>query len=181
MMFYVLTLIVAASRFLPHPPNVACVGAIGLFAGCYLAGRRAYLVPAAVLLISDVTGQVLGVPGMGFYSPVAMIGVYGGATMAVVIGRRIQSGGGIQAGRAAGGSLAASTAFFLLSNLGVFLSGWYSMSIAGLISCYAFAIPFFGYTIAGDLVFTAILFGAWQFSGASVGQSSQLSPGSREV
>ncbi|TWU56978.1 hypothetical protein Poly51_28980 [Rubripirellula tenax] len=168
MMFYALTLIVAASRFLPHPPNVACVGALGLFAGCYLAGRRAYLVPAAVLLVSDIVGHLLGIPGMGFYSPIAMASVYAGATLAVPVGRwlaRHQSSGGIgKTVRTAGGSLAASTLFFLISNLGVWLAGWYSMTAIGLLACYAAAIPFFGYTVAGDLIFTTILFAAWQFS-----------------
>ncbi len=162
-MFYLLTLLVAVSRFLPHPPNVACVGALGLFAGCYLVGRRAYLVPAAVLLISDVIGHAMGIPGMGFYSPMAMIAVYAGATLAVPVGRWVQSDRNLL--RTFGGSLTASTLFFLTSNLGVWLAGWYSMTAWGLVACYTAAIPFFGYTVAGDLIFTAILFGAWQWSG----------------
>ena len=86
-MYYLLILIAAASRLLPHPPNVACVGAIGLFAGCYLAGRRAYLVPLAALLMSDVLGHVLRVPGMGFYQPVTMLAVYLGVLAAVPLGQ----------------------------------------------------------------------------------------------
>ena len=62
------------------------------------------------------------------------------------------------------GSLAASTLFFLLSNFGVWLAGWYPMTGAGLLSCYAYAIPFFGYTVAGDLLFTVLLFGSYQWS-----------------
>ncbi|MGB7329040.1 MAG: DUF6580 family putative transport protein [Rubripirellula sp.] len=184
MMFYALTLIVAASRFLPHPPNVACVGALGLFAGCYLAGRRAFLVPAVVLLISDIVGHALQIPGMGFYSPAAMLGVYGGATLGVMVGRWVsranqssdRSGLGAKIARIGGGSLAASTLFFVTSNLGVWMAGWYTMTIGGLVACYAAAIPFYGYTIAGDLAFTAVLFGAYQLSINSVTAGQPLVP-----
>jgi hypothetical protein len=161
-MFYLLTLVVAASRFLPHPPNVACVGALGLFAGCYLVGRRAYLVPLAVLLLSDIVGHLLGIRGMGFYNPVTMAFVYAGAMAAIPVGRWMRSNQSKL--RLPVGSLAASTLFFLLSNLGVWLGGWYPMTGFGLLACYTSAIPFFGYTIAGDMAFVLILFGAWEWS-----------------
>ncbi|QDT09975.1 hypothetical protein K239x_19280 [Planctomycetes bacterium K23_9] len=161
-MHYALILLVAASRFLPHPPNVACVGALGLFAGCYLAGRRAYLVPAAALLLSDVVGHLMGLPGMGLYSIVTMVAVYAGFIAAVPIGRLIEKIDGVWKYPAL--SLVASTAFFLISNFGVWLGPWYPNSIAGLAACYSNAVPFFGYTITGDLLFTAVLFGAMEFS-----------------
>lgn len=161
-MFYLLILVVAASRFLPHPPNVACVGALGLFAGCYLAGRRAYLVPLAALLLSDGLGQLLGIAGRGFYNPVTMACVYAAAIAAVPIGRWMKANQSKL--RLPAGSLAASTLFFLISNFGVWLGGWYSMTAAGLLACYTNAIPFFGYTIAGDLIFTVLVFGAWEWS-----------------
>ena len=165
-MFYLLTILVAASRFLPHPPNVACVGALGLFAGCYLCGRRAYLVPLAVLLLSDCVGHLLRIPGMGFYSPVTMLMVYAGAMAAIPVGRWMRSNESLL--RFPAGALAASSLFFLLSNFGVWLGGWYPMTASGLALCYTNAIPFFGYTIAGDLVFTAILFGSWELSRRSL-------------
>ncbi|MFK8114664.1 MAG: DUF6580 family putative transport protein [Rubripirellula sp.] len=161
-MFYLLTLIVAASRFLPHPPNVACVGALGLFAGCYLAGRRAYLVPLAVLLVSDLVGHLLGIPGMGFYNPITMGMVYAGMLAAIPVGRWMRDNQSKL--RLPIGSLIASSLFFLISNLGVFLGGWYPMTAGGLLACFTSAIPFFGYTITGDLICTFALFGAYEYS-----------------
>lgn len=161
-MFYLLTLLVAASRFLPHPPNVACLGALGLFAGCYLAGKRAYLVPLAAIALSDLIGQLFSVPGMGFYSPISMAMVYLAVVSAVPIGRWMQRNKSML--RYPAGSLAASTMFFLISNLGVWLGPWYPATGSGLIACYTNAIPFFGYTIAGDLLFMAVLFGSWELS-----------------
>ena len=66
--------------------------------------------------------------------------------------------------KAPAGSVAASTAFFLISNFGVWISGWYSLTLGGLAACYVNAIPFYGYTLVGDLAFTGILFGAYELS-----------------
>ncbi len=53
--------------------------------------------------------------------------------------------------------LLSSTLFFLVTNFGVWLIG-YPHTLAGLISCYTLAIPFFGNTILGDMAFTGALF-----------------------
>jgi hypothetical protein len=176
-MFYWLIVVAAASRFLPHPPNVACVGAIGLFAGCYLSGARAYLVPVVILFFSDLIGQLFGVPGMGFYQPITMAAVYAGATAAVFVGRWI-SRSSRRFARVPAGSLLASSTFFLLSNFGVWLGGWYTMTLSGLLACYAAAIPFFGYTIAGDLAFSLLLFGVWEWSRAGARDNLRAVPSS---
>lgn len=46
----------------------------------------------------------------------------------------------------------ASFLFFLISNFGVWLN-YYPHSTEGLISCYLLALPFYGRTLIGDLVF----------------------------
>ncbi len=164
-MFYLMILAVAASRFLPHPPNVACVAALGLFAGSYLSGRRAYLVPLAVMGLSDGVGHLAGIPGLGFYNPVSMLFVYLGIAASVPIGRALTKAGGTsRLWKVPTASLTASTVFFVLSNLGLVLAGWYPLSIAGFAACYINAIPFFGFTVAGDLCFTVVMFGAWELS-----------------
>ncbi len=165
-MFYLLIAVAAISRFLPHPPNVACIGALGLFAGCYLSGRRAYLVPLAAMLVSDVVGHALRIPGMGFYNLATMGLVYAGVLATVPMGRLMQNRQFKL--RLPAGSIAASTVFFLISNFGVFLGGWYPMTIAGLAACYTRAIPFFGYTIAGDLFFVLLLFSAYEMSRSTI-------------
>ena len=62
-----------------------------------------------------------------------------------------------------GASLSASGIFFLVSNFGSWLStGLYPKTFAGLMSCYAAGIPFFGGTLAGDLFYVAVLFGGYE-------------------
>ena len=69
--------------------------------------------------------------------------------------------------RRRGGAIAAAvlgaTAFFVLSNLGVWaLSSMYPRDGAGLIACYVAALPFFGATLVGDVLWTIALALAWR-------------------
>jgi hypothetical protein len=65
--------------------------------------------------------------------------------------------------RIGGLSLAASSVFFLISNFGVWImDGMYAPTFKGLVECYVAAIPFFGYQVAGDLFFSAVMFGGYE-------------------
>ncbi len=46
----------------------------------------------------------------------------------------------------------ASFLFFLISNFGVWLN-WYPKNLEALFQCYLLALPFYGRTLMGDLVF----------------------------
>jgi hypothetical protein len=55
-----------------------------------------------------------------------------------------------------------SVLFFLITNFGVWLTdGLYPRTLDGLVICYAAAIPFFRHTLAGDAVYTIVLFGGF--------------------
>ena len=62
----------------------------------------------------------------------------------------------------------ASTAF-LISNFGVWLGGWYTFTLAGFLSCYINAIPFFA-TLAGDSFHGSTL-GSFELSSFSLQRS----------
>ncbi|MEZ6090815.1 MAG: DUF6580 family putative transport protein [Pirellulaceae bacterium] len=173
-MFYALLLLAIASRLLPHPPNMVCVGAIGLFAGCYLRGRIAWFVPIFAMFASDVIGHFLRLPSMGFYNPISMATVYAGFAMTTFIGRQLSTR---RTGlRIVGGAIAASCLFFVLSNLGVWFSGNYEHTLSGLLRCYSMAIPFFGNTLAGDLLYSGLMFGIyeWSMQRSVVGKATTL-------
>ena len=45
----------AATRLIPHPPNLTSVTALALFGGAYFSNRwQAFLVPLIALVVSDV-------------------------------------------------------------------------------------------------------------------------------
>ena len=143
--------LVAAMRLVPHPPNFTPIGAIALFGGAYF-GRRAlaFVAPLGALLLSDLV--------LGFYSGMAIN--YLATALIVLIGWALRAQvTPIRVGLAA---VASSVTFFLVSNLGVWTSGGlYPRTLEGLAACYVAAIPFFQNTLAGDLVFSALLFGGF--------------------
>ena len=152
---FFLIILAVATRVVPHPAGVTSVGAIGLFSGAYLGYRRAWLVPVAALLLSDIF--------IGFYEPLIMLAVYGGFALSAIIGRifLFQKRSVLRAG---GATLAGAVVFFILSNLGVWGTGLhYPLTIAGMVECYLQAVPFFWRTLLGDMFYVAVLFGSCEF------------------
>jgi len=141
----------AALRLIPHPPNFTPLAAMALFGGAYISDKRlAFGLPLAALFLSDAV--------LGFYH--GMIWVYGSFALIVCLGLQLQSRRRLLP--IAGAALASSVLFFALTNFGVWASGGlYPHTLAGLETCYVAAIPFFQNTIAGDLVYTALLFGGF--------------------
>ena len=144
--------VAAALRLVPHPPNFSPIGAMALFSGAYL-GRRgavALAAPLGALLLSDlVLGFYRGMPTV--YFSVALIVLIGALALKRVSPLRI-----------GGAALVSSILFFVLTNFGMWLSsGFYPRTLAGLEACYVAAIPFFQTTVAGDLFYSALLFGGF--------------------
>lgn len=134
--------------------NFAPVGAVSLFAGARLRSWQAYLLPIALMAITD--------PFLGGYS-FATPFVYGSFLITVWIGtklRRTENPLWIGAGAAAG-----SLQFFLITNFASWLAypQTYGRSVSGLVHCYIAGIPFYGRTMASDLFYAGVLFGlhAW--------------------
>ncbi len=154
-----LTILGALARLLPHPPNFVPVGGLSLFAGARLPGWQACLIP---LLLMAVTDPILAaLYGFSAYTKMTPI-VYGSFLVNVWIGRRLRSSeSALRIGIAA---FVCSLQFFLITNFAVWAgSRMYPQTWTGLAACYAAALPFFGRTLAGDLFYSAVLFGlhAW--------------------
>ena len=144
-------------------PNFAPVAALALFAGYFFTSRiLAIMVPVLVMLASDCI--------LGSYNPGLMIVVYGMLTLPVMLRGLLRQNLDFKSGRPKavvgsslgilGCSVMASIAFFLVTNLAVwYQASWYTSDVAGLWQCYLQALPFFRYTLSGDLLFTVVLFG----------------------
>ena len=152
-------LAMAAMRLVPHPPNFTPLGAMALFGGAHFASRRAaFAVPLAAMFLSDL---VLGhsVYHFGWYHA-TMPYVYASFVLTVCLGLWLRQHRSPLA--VSGSALAAALLFFLVSNFGVWLQwNMYPKTFEGLMACYVAAIPFFGYTLTGNLVYSLVLFGGF--------------------
>ncbi len=133
--------------------NFAPVGALSLFAGARLRGWKAWLLPLALMALTD--------PLLGGYSAATPL-VYASFLINVWIGTRLRaSESPVWIGSAA---VAGSVQFFLLTNFAwLGASNMYPHTLAGMLSCYAAGIPFFWRTLASDVFYSGVLFGlhAW--------------------
>ena len=151
-MVILLIVLAVASRLLPHAPNFTPVAAIGLFAGATMGRRAGWLVPLGALIVSDAF--------LGFYHPMSMFWNYLGFAACLVLGSGLL-GRSRTAVRLGAATLTSSLAFFALSNFGMWASGYYPRTLAGLGQCYAAGLPFLRNTVVSDVLFTAALFGSY--------------------
>ena len=160
-----LTILAAVLRLVPHPPNLTPVTALGLYGGARLPLAQALALPLAVMVLTDVILHYIVYPGFPPFHP----WVYASLAINVFLGRLLRHT--VSPVKIAAVTLLASVQFYLLTNFGMWLEGpFYPHTPAGLIACYTAALPFFGpnappplgffgNAVAGDLLFTAALFG----------------------
>ncbi len=154
-----ITICAAAMRLMPHPPNVTPIAAMALFGGAHFARKRtALLLPLAAMYLSDL---VLGflVYDFGWFHAF-MPFVYASFVLTVCLGFLVRHRLTVLTVGAA--ALVGSVLFFIVSNFGVWLiSSLYPKTLTGLAGCYVAAIPFFRNMLAGNAVYTLILFGGF--------------------
>lgn len=155
--FWILSLMILAAAFvrlIPHPPNFAPIAAMALFSGAYFNKKSfAFAVPLAAMFLTDAI--------IGFHS--SMWIVYLSFALIVVIGMFMLKKISIK--NVVVASVTASISFFVITNFGVWAFGtMYPKNIAGLIECYIAAIPFIQNTLLGDLFYSGIMFGMFEFA-----------------
>lgn len=162
-----LVLLAALSRLIPHPANFAPIGAMALFGAAYFSQRYlSFLIPIISMWVSDLV--INNVVYSQFfdhfvwfyqgcywtYGAFILIGLMGFAVLKKV---RVQN--------LLAASIFASIIFFLVSNFGVWSStAMYPKDFDGLMICYTAGLPFFRNTLMGDLVYTGVLFGVFEFA-----------------
>ncbi len=162
----VLVILAALTRLLPHPHNFTPLGAIGLFGAAYFQRRwLAVLVPLLALFLTDLVLNNIVYsayfPGFTWFTSFY---TYAAMALVVLVGWLIL-GSQVNAPRVVGASLSASVLFFLVSNFGTWAqTTLYPKTAAGLAACYTAGLPFFGNTVLGDFVFSAVLFGGYAWA-----------------
>lgn len=156
----------ALSRLLPHAYNFTPLGAIALFGAAYFTDKKwALLVPVIALFVSDLLLNNIMYAAYydGFtWLTSGFIYLYGSIALIVVLGYYLLKK--VTIGRVLGGAIGASAIFYIVSNFGVWIhSPMYPLTLEGLAMCYTAAIPFFHNTLAGNVIYSAVLFGGYEW------------------
>ncbi|TWT88767.1 hypothetical protein Mal64_22550 [Pseudobythopirellula maris] len=168
--FALLVAIGVAGRWGQPDWCVTPLAAVGLFAGRYFASRSvAMLVPLTAMLVSDLALPAYANRGV-------MLAVYAAMVLPPLLGRLLRNdrlSRPAWLGRLAAGAVAPSVVFFLVTNFAYWsLGSLYPHTGAGLMACYAAAVPFFRAMLTGDVVYTALVFGAAMLAGMRAPQAA---------
>jgi len=155
-------ILAALSRLIPHPLNFTPIAALGLFGAAHLKPKwLAFAIPFMALWVSDLI--LMNGPLSSFYDGFQWFGhtwVYG--AFLIIIGLGFLLRGRVNILNVIGASLGSSIVFFLVTNFGVWLGSLiYPPNVSGLLMSYTAGLPFFWNTLAGDLFFCSVLFGAF--------------------
>lgn len=120
--------------------------AVALYSGAWL--RPIWLSFLVPLLVMGITDWLLGWHSLWPFTWGAMlIGTY--------LGYRLLHTRTYLA--VAGTAILQATLFFVITNFGVWIEGFYGHTLSGLISCYVAAIPFYHYQAMGALAYSTLL------------------------
>ncbi|HXM09008.1 MAG TPA: DUF6580 family putative transport protein [Terriglobales bacterium] len=151
---FVIFAVLTRMPFMPHPWNFTPVAAALLYFGAR-GSRRQLWFPFVLLAASDVilTKFVYSYP-----LTADQLIVWAWYAAILFLGTRLgKNSNWLWIGTAA---LASSVSFFLASNFAVWAFGtMYPKTVSGLMTCYAAGVPFFRRGLAGDMLFTTVMFG----------------------
>ncbi len=146
-------------------PNFSPVAAMSLFAGYFFTRR--WLAPAVAPIVMLASDSVIGgyewqmmVVVYFMLSAPSVLGMVMQKLMVMKPGKTTVNGTAVASLLAC--SLSSSIMFFLATNF----VWWpwcslYEKSWSGLLQCYEQGLPFFKYTLGGDLAFGLLLFGVY--------------------
>jgi len=156
MLAIILILVGILLRFAPHAPNFTPVAAIAIFSGAYLNKKYSFLIPLVLMIVSDL---VLGLHNVVVFT-------WGSFILATFLGLWVKKHK--SASRILAGSVISSVIFYVISNFGVWLMGWYPRDLPGLINCYVMALPFLRNFTLATILYSAVFFGAYELVARSV-------------
>jgi hypothetical protein len=132
--------------------------AAAIFAGYYFSRVAiAAMVPVAILAVSDMI-----LPA--YDSKAVLLITYASMIVPIWLGRLLRgdSSGIATAWKLALCGFIPATLFFIASNFAVWaFKSNYERSLQGVIECYAAALPFYRWMLAGDIFYMSVLMACW--------------------
>ncbi|MDC1170499.1 hypothetical protein OAT35_03880 [Candidatus Pelagibacter sp.] len=135
-------LLLAASRFIPHPPNFTSLLALSFYVPALLGKKY---IPSLIISFA-ITDLFIGFHNLNIFTwgSVFLIGIIS-KYFIENFSKRIF------------GSFFGAVIFFIITNFGVWSQGSYGYTLNGLAACYTLALPFFAYSIISTLLFSIII------------------------
>ncbi len=135
-------LVLAASRFIPHPPNFTSLIALSFYVPVLLGIK---FIPALIICFA-ITDFFIGFHSTTLFTwgSVILIGLLSLYFNKGIISRFSGAFGG-------------ACIFFIITNFGVWSLGSYGYSLEGMIACYTLALPFFAYSVISTIIYALII------------------------
>lgn len=171
----ILILLAAGFRLVQSSPvfsilsNVTPIGAIALFGGAYFTDKwKAFLVPILVLWITDIFLNRMYYYDHWTFFHSGMLWIYASFALMVALGmfmKRITFFSVITT------AIGAAFLHWLVSDFGVWISGSidittglpFTRDFSGFIKCLYLALPFLKNMAIGNLLFSGVLFGSFEW------------------
>ncbi|MDX2081640.1 MAG: DUF6580 family putative transport protein [Terrimicrobiaceae bacterium] len=157
---------VLRATLLPELPNFSPLMAVAFCGGLFLPGLVAWLLPLAVLVVSDMAlSAALGFPVFSW----GQAGAWFATLVVVALGRWVSSRGRFGVGTFAGSLVVGSVFFYLATNsLSWLVEPSYPRSLEGWWMALTVGLPgfpptwtFFRNSVASDLLFGGAVLAAW--------------------
>ena len=154
-------IVLAASRFIPHPPNFTSLLALSFYIPAIFGNR---FIPALILSFI-ITDMFIGFHSVTLFTwgSVVLIGLLSNFFYSNTKSRIF-------------GSLFGALIFFVITNFGVWSLGSYGYTFEGLILCYTLAIPFFAYTFISTIMFSTIIETIYKYKNLIIKYSRKITP-----
>jgi hypothetical protein len=151
-MFAILLIVLGiGSRLITHTPQFTAILAVSMFAGLYLKPRYAMIVPVAMMIATDII--------LGFHD--TMVYTWGSMLIISAVGIWIKSHKNFWT--VFGGSILSAVIFFVITNLGAWISPLYPDTLKGLRECFIMAVPFFRSTLASTVAYSLVLYAGYEW------------------
>jgi len=144
------------ARIIPHPFNFTPIVAMALLAGAFAKPRwLALALPMGAMFLSDlVLNNTVYAQYYEGFTLFGNLGVYIALACCAFLPLALKTNAGASWLRMLATGVGGAVLFFLISNVGVWLSsGMYPFNFAGLAACLAAGLPFFPNTLLSTLLF----------------------------
>lgn len=142
-------------------PNLELVTSISVLAAVAFSWRFGLIAALASMAISDL---IIGNTTIAYFT----WGSFAVIALSAAIMRKLSTRPALQTASSIGFAAASSFFFYVVTNFGVWLEGWYPQNFQGLVECYVAAIPFYRTMLIGNIILVPTAISIYQLYGHRV-------------